>query len=180
MDKLKAKNIPSALQKSVEEQTISTVQISAEEWNRLCKMVQQMQALSSDLTAQRADLKSSAESCRYNEKSGTGANRSLREGDTEDSERSHRTGWEGERESFRSYRETYRSGRSNMVDSPRAHGGSDDIGVALMGARGLGNLTGIFDDREETEKEKQQRGDFIFLCHHGKNLNYQMSFFSIT
>ena len=94
---------------------------------------------------------------RYNEKGGTGANRSLREGDTEDSERSHRTGWEGERESFRSYRETYRSGRSNMVDSPRAHGSSDDIGIAVMGARGFGNLSGIFDDSEETEEEKQRR-----------------------
>ena len=44
-----------------------------------------------------------------------------------------------------------------MVDSPRAHGSSDDIGIALMGARGLGNLTGIFDDSEETEEEKQWR-----------------------
>ena len=38
------------------------VQISAEEWNRLCETIRQMQGLSRDLTAQKADLKASAES----------------------------------------------------------------------------------------------------------------------
>ena len=94
---------------------------------------------------------------REDDESGRGAERGDGEGSAQDYERSHRTGWEGERESFRSYRETYSSGRSNMVDSPRIHGGSDDIGIALMGARGLGNLSGIFDDSEETEEEKQRR-----------------------
>ena len=70
MDKLKARNIPPALQEAMEEtapehkveQEIPMVQISAEEWNRLCETIRQMQGLSRDLMAQRADLKASAES----------------------------------------------------------------------------------------------------------------------
>ena len=70
MDKLKARNIPPALQEAMKEtapehkveQEIPMVQISAEEWNRLCETIQQMQGLSRDLTAQKADLKASAES----------------------------------------------------------------------------------------------------------------------
>ena len=70
MDKLKARNIPPELQEAMEEtapeqmveQEIPMVQISAEEWNRLCETIQQMQGLSRDLTAQKADLKASAES----------------------------------------------------------------------------------------------------------------------
>ena len=70
MDKLKMKNIPPALRAAMEEtvqeteaeQTIPTVQISAEEWNRLCRAVQQLQELSMDLAKQKADLKASAES----------------------------------------------------------------------------------------------------------------------
>ena len=38
------------------------VQISAEEWMRLTETVHRMEALSADLTAQKADLKTSAES----------------------------------------------------------------------------------------------------------------------
>ena len=44
-----------------------------------------------------------------------------------------------------------------MVDSSRTHGSPDNIGVALMGARGLGNLTSLFEDGEESEEEKRQR-----------------------
>ena len=70
MDKLKARNIPPALQEAMEEtapeqmveQEIPMVQISAEEWNRLYETIRQMQCLSRDLTAQKADLKASAES----------------------------------------------------------------------------------------------------------------------
>ena len=66
MDKLKARNIPSALQEAMEEtapeQEIPMVQISAEEWMRLTETLHRIEALSADLTAQKADLKTSAES----------------------------------------------------------------------------------------------------------------------
>ena len=66
MDKLKARNIPSALQEAMEEtapeQEIPMAQISAEEWMRLTETLHRMEALSADLTAQKADLKTSAES----------------------------------------------------------------------------------------------------------------------
>ena len=39
----------------------------------------------------------------------------------------------------------------------RSHGGSDAVSTALMGARGLGNLTSLFEDGEESEEEKRQR-----------------------
>ena len=66
MDKLKARNIPPALQEAMEEtaleQEIPMVQISAEEWVRLTETLHRMEALSAGLTAQKADLKTSAES----------------------------------------------------------------------------------------------------------------------
>ena len=66
MDKLKARNIPPALQEAMEETTpeqeIPMVQISAEEWMRLTETLHRMEALSAELSAQRADLKASAES----------------------------------------------------------------------------------------------------------------------
>ena len=70
MDKLKARNIPPALQEAMEEtapeprveQEIPMVQISAEEWMRLTETLHRIEALSADLTAQKADLKTSAES----------------------------------------------------------------------------------------------------------------------
>ena len=70
MDKLKARNIPPALQEAMEEtapeqmveQEIPMVQISAVEWMRLSETIRQMQGLSRDLTAQKEDLKASAES----------------------------------------------------------------------------------------------------------------------
>ena len=70
MDKLKARNIPPALQEAMEkiapeqrvEQEIPMVQISAEEWMRLSETVRRMEALSAQLSAQKADLKASAES----------------------------------------------------------------------------------------------------------------------
>ena len=70
MDKLKARNIPPALQEAMEEtapepkveQEIPMVQISAEEWMKLNEAVRRMEALSAQLSAQKADLKASAES----------------------------------------------------------------------------------------------------------------------
>ena len=66
MDKLKARNIPPALQEAMEEtaseQEIPMVQISAEEWMRLTETLHRMEALSADLNAQKADLKTSVES----------------------------------------------------------------------------------------------------------------------
>ena len=44
-----------------------------------------------------------------------------------------------------------------MVDSSCTHSSPDNIGVALMGARGIGNLTSLFEDGEESEEEKRQR-----------------------
>ena len=68
MDQLKAMNMPKAIRDELleqspepQEEAIPTVQISVEEWNSLCEMVQRMQALSQDLTAQRAEMKTSAE-----------------------------------------------------------------------------------------------------------------------
>ena len=70
MDKLKARNIPPALQEAMEEtmpepkveQEIPMVQISAEEWMRLSETIRRMEALSAQLSAQKADLMASAES----------------------------------------------------------------------------------------------------------------------
>lgn len=87
----------------------------------------------------------------------TGAERDHGEGSTQDNERSNRTGWESERESFRSYRQKNSSGRGTVVAPSRSHGSSDAVSTALMGARGLGNLTSLFEDGEESEEEKRQR-----------------------
>ena len=70
MDKLKAKNIPPMIQEELlEEQTeqeIPMVQISAEEWMKLTEAVRRMEALSAELSAQKAFL--SSEASRYTEK----------------------------------------------------------------------------------------------------------------
>ena len=70
MDKLKARNIPPALQEAMEETTpeqeIPMVQISAEEWMRLTETVHRMEALSAELSAQREAL--SSEASRYTER----------------------------------------------------------------------------------------------------------------
>lgn len=70
MDKLKAKNIPPMIQEELlEEQTeqeIPMVQISAEEWMKLTETVRRMEALSAELSAQKAVL--SSEASRYTEK----------------------------------------------------------------------------------------------------------------
>lgn len=70
MDKLKARNIPLALQEAMEEtapeQEIPMVQISAEEWMRLSETIRRMEALSAQLSAQKAVVAS--EASKYTEK----------------------------------------------------------------------------------------------------------------
>lgn len=60
MDKLKAKNTPLAIQeellKEAREQTVPIVQISTEEWMKLNEAVRRMEALSAELSAQKAVL----------------------------------------------------------------------------------------------------------------------------
>ncbi|MBR2432336.1 MAG: hypothetical protein IKB23_05400, partial [Clostridia bacterium] len=94
---------------------------------------------------------------REDDEGSRGAERGDGNSSAQGDEGSGRTGWESERESCRSYRQKNHSGRSNMVDSSRTHSSPDNIGVALMGARGLGNLTSLFEDDEESEEEKRQR-----------------------
>ena len=74
MDKLKAMNMPQAIQQAMQEeqqeeqteQEIPMVQISAEEWMRLSETVRRMEALSAELSAQKAVL--SSEASKYTEK----------------------------------------------------------------------------------------------------------------
>ena len=70
MDKLKARNIPPALQEAMEEtapeQEIPMVQIGAEEWMKLTEAVRRMEALSAELSAQKAIL--SSEASKYTER----------------------------------------------------------------------------------------------------------------
>ena len=88
---------------------------------------------------------------------GTGANTGDRSGDQKDFHRSYETGWESERESLRSDRPPYHPGRSSMVASAHTHGAADDIGLAVMGVRGLHNLGNIIENDEESEEEKRER-----------------------
>ena len=91
------------------------------------------------------------------EESGRGAERGDGEVSAQNYERSDRTGWESERESFRSYRQKNSSGRGDMVAPSRTHGNSNAAGIALMGARGIANVGNIIEDGEESEEEKRER-----------------------
>ncbi|MBO5683276.1 MAG: hypothetical protein J6S10_04780, partial [Clostridia bacterium] len=92
------------------------------------------------------------------EEGGRGAERGNGEGFAQDNEGSCRTGWESERESFRSYRQKNTSGRGTVVAPTRAHGSTDAVSTALMGARGIANVGNIIeDDGEESEEEKRER-----------------------
>ena len=92
------------------------------------------------------------------EEGGRGAERGNGEGSPQDYERSYRTGWESERESFRSYRQKNSSGRGTVVATSCTHGNSNAAGIALMGARGIANVGNIIeDDGEESEEEKRER-----------------------
>ena len=101
----------------------------------------------------------SGELCYGDEEGGRGAERGSGEGSEQDCERTYRTGWESERESFRSYRQKNSSGRGTVVAPSRSHGSSDAAGIALMGARGIANVGNIIEDGdgEESEEEKRER-----------------------
>ena len=94
---------------------------------------------------------------RADDEGGRGAERGDGNGSAQGDEGSNRTGWESERESCRSYRQKNSSGRGTVVAPSRSHSSSDAVSTALMGARGLGNLTSLFEDGEESEEEKRQR-----------------------
>ena len=66
-------------------------------------------------------------------------------------------GAESERESLRSDRPPYHSGRGDMVAQAGAHGATDDIGLAVMGVRGLHDLGNVIENGEETEEDKRER-----------------------
>lgn len=51
-----------------------------------------------------------------------------------------------------------------MVASAHTHGAADDIGLAVMGVRGLHDLGNIIEDDEETEEEKREREARIAGC----------------
>ena len=90
-------------------------------------------------------------------KGGTGADTDGRSDDQKDSKRSERTGWESEREGLSGYRQKRASGRGTVVAPTHTHGGANDIGIAVMGARGLGDIASIIESDDESEEEKQQR-----------------------
>ena len=94
---------------------------------------------------------------REDDEGGRGTERGDGNGSAQGDEGSNRTGWESERESCRSYRQKNSSGRGTVVAPSRSHSSSDAVSTALMGARGLGNLTSLFEDGEESEEEKRQR-----------------------
>lgn len=94
---------------------------------------------------------------REDDEGSRGAERGNGSGSTQGDEGSCRTGWESERESFRSYRQKNSSGRGTVVAPSRSHSSPDAVSTALMGARGPGNLTSLFEDGEESEEEKRQR-----------------------
>ena len=93
------------------------------------------------------------------EEGGRGAERGDGNGYAQGDEGSDRTGWESERESFRSYRQKNSSGRGTVVAPSRTHGSPNAAGIALMGARGIANVGNIIEDGdgEESEKAKRER-----------------------
>ena len=92
------------------------------------------------------------------EEGSTGAERDHGEGSAQGDDGSGRTGWESERESFRSYRQKNSSGRGTVVAPTRTHGSPNAAGIALMGARGIANVGRIIeDDSEESEEAKRER-----------------------
>ncbi len=94
---------------------------------------------------------------REDDEGSRGAERGDGEGSAQDNEGSGRTGWESERESFRSYRQKNTSGRGTVVAPSRSHGSPNAAGIALMGVRGIANVGNIIEDGEESEEEKRQR-----------------------
>jgi hypothetical protein len=89
---------------------------------------------------------------------GAGADGDFQEGHRETDEGSGGTGWESERQSLTSHQPAAIPGRSDLVAKAGADRHSDDLGIALMGARGAGHLMNLFeDDSEETEEQRKQR-----------------------
>ena len=89
---------------------------------------------------------------------GAGANRGIQEGHREADQGSHGTGWESERQSLTGYRPADMARRGDLVAAAGADRHSDDLGLALMGARGAGHLMSLFEDSaEETEEERKER-----------------------
>ena len=89
---------------------------------------------------------------------GTGADGGLQEGNREADQGSHGTGWESERQSLTGYQPADVPGRSDLVATASADRHSNDLSLALMGARGAGHLMSLFDDStEETEEERKER-----------------------
>ncbi len=91
------------------------------------------------------------------EEGSTGAERGNGNGFAQADEGSYQTGWESERESFRSYRQKNTSRRGTVVAPSRSHGSPNAAGIALMGVRGIANVGNIIEDGEESEEEKRQR-----------------------
>lgn len=89
---------------------------------------------------------------------GTGADGGLQEGNREADQGSYGTGWESERQSLTGYQPADVPGRSDLVATASADRHSNDLSLALMGARGAGHLMSLFDDStEETEEERKER-----------------------
>ena len=89
---------------------------------------------------------------------GTGADGGLQEGNREADQGSHGTGWESTRQSLTGYQPADVPGRSDLVATASADRHSNDLSLALMGARGAGHLMSLFDDStEETEEERKER-----------------------
>ncbi len=95
--------------------------------------------------------------CPRDDEIGTGADTGGGSGDQRDFNQSYETGWERERESLRSDRPPHLPGRSAMVAATHTHGTADDIGLAVMGVRGLHDLGNVIENGEETEEEKRER-----------------------
>jgi hypothetical protein len=96
---------------------------------------------------------------REDDEGGRGAERGNGEGSAQGDDGSGRTGWESERESFRSYRQKNSSGRGNMVSSSRTNVHPNNFDISLMGLRGIANVGSIIEDGdgEESEEEKRER-----------------------
>ena len=88
----------------------------------------------------------------------TGADGGIQEGHREADQGSYGTGWESERQSLTGYQPADVPGRSDLVATASADRHSNDLSLALMGARGAGHLMSLFEDEgEETEEQRKER-----------------------
>ena len=78
-------------------------------------------------------------------------------GDREGHAEGRRTGWERERESLGGDRQENPARRVSVVASPRAYSHSRDLGLALVGAGWLGDITNMVHSGDESEDERRQR-----------------------